>query len=303
MLWLSSGKRIDGLWVGTYFQTNAGAVMLRIEEALRLIKVHDRRRYERLGKDLTRVWVRLVPGAVARYVPTMETCELDERFVLAETSSADLIAAAIVHEATHARLWRRGIGYDEMLRARVEAACFRRELAFAAKLPNGERVSEQARAALAIPPAAWTDTAERDRDVDGATEVLHHLGAPNWLVRALLAARAWRTSRRATRRSSGRAGMRRPPSPWPSSPKTPTCATTGCVPANGRSASPWHETDSHSGEACERVGTSTPASEARLGHAPCGPSRRTSKHHSLSRKSQGKPAKIRTVISNCIDTC
>jgi len=45
MLWLSSGKRIDGLWVGTYFQTNAGAVMLRIEEALRLIKVHDRRRY------------------------------------------------------------------------------------------------------------------------------------------------------------------------------------------------------------------------------------------------------------------
>ena len=206
MLWLSCGKRIDGLWVGTYFQTNAAAVMRRIEEALRLIKVHDPRRYDRLRKDLTRIWVRLVPGAVARYVPPIETCELDERFVLAETSSPDLIAAAIVHEATHARLWRRGIGYDEMLRARVEAACFRRELAFAARLPNGERVREEARDALGMSPATWTDDAERDRDVDGSAEVLHHLGAPNWLVRALLAARAWRASGTARRRSSGRAG-------------------------------------------------------------------------------------------------
>jgi len=140
----------------------------------------------------------------------METCELDERFVLAETSSPDLVAAAIVHEATHARLWRRGIGYDEMLRARVEAACFRRELAFAARLPNGERVREQARDALAMSPAAWTDNAERDRDVDGSTEVLHHLGAPNWLVRALIAARAWRASRTARQRSSGRDMRRRP---------------------------------------------------------------------------------------------
>src|SRR5262249_22846847 len=47
MLWLSCGKRIDGLWVGTYFQTNAGPVMRRLEEALSLIKVHDRRRYDR----------------------------------------------------------------------------------------------------------------------------------------------------------------------------------------------------------------------------------------------------------------
>ena len=209
MLWLSDGKRIDGLWVGTYFQTNSGPVMRRLEEALSLIKVHDRGRYDRLCQDLTRVWVRLVPGAVARYVPATETCELDERFVLAEASSPDLIAALIVHEATHARLWRRGVGYDERLRARVEAACFRRELAFAAKLPNGERVREQARDALAIPPAGWTDAAERERDVDGSREALRHLGAPKWLVRALFAASAWRASRRETQRSSGRADMRR----------------------------------------------------------------------------------------------
>jgi hypothetical protein len=207
MLRLSAGKRIDGLWVGTYFQTNAGTVMRRIEEALHLIKVHDPRRYDRLGKDLTRVWVRLIPGALARFAPTQEACELDERFVLAETSSPELIAAAIVHEATHARMWRRGIGYDERLRARVEAACFRRELAFAAKLPNGERVREQARDALAIPPASWTNNAAHDREVDGAAAVLCHLGAPNWLVRALLATCAWRSST-PPRCSSGRAGRK-----------------------------------------------------------------------------------------------
>src|SRR5262249_5718763 len=99
------------------------------------------------------------------------------------------------HEATHARLWHCRIGYDERLRARVEATCFRRELALAAKLPNGERVREHARDALAIPPPGWTDAAERTRDVEGSTEVLRHLGAPNWLVRALLASRAWRSSK------------------------------------------------------------------------------------------------------------
>jgi len=36
-----------------------------------------------------------------------------------------------VHEATHARLRRYGIGYEEGLRQRVEEANFRRELAFA----------------------------------------------------------------------------------------------------------------------------------------------------------------------------
>jgi hypothetical protein len=97
MLWLSFGRRIDHLWFGTYFQTNAGPVTRRVEEALRLIK-------SMIGAaTITRVWVRLVSGAVARYLPAMETCELDERFVLAQASSPELVAAAIVHEATHAR--------------------------------------------------------------------------------------------------------------------------------------------------------------------------------------------------------
>jgi hypothetical protein len=56
---------------------------------------------------------------------------------------------------------RCGIGYDVSLRARVEAVCFRRELAYARKLP-GEHGREKAQDALAIPHATWADTAARD---------------------------------------------------------------------------------------------------------------------------------------------
>jgi hypothetical protein len=117
------------MWVGTYFQRNAEQVMRRVEETLRLIKTYDERRYKRLISDLSRVWVRLVPGGLGKYTHSLRACELDERFVLAETSPPEMIAATIVHEATHARLWRFGFGYDENVRGRVEAVCVRRELA------------------------------------------------------------------------------------------------------------------------------------------------------------------------------
>ena len=99
-----------------------------------------------------------------------------------------------VHEATHARLWRYGIGYEEGLRQRVEEACFRRELAFASKLPDGHRLRQTAELALAT-PVAWTNTAFHGRELEGSIEVLHRLGVPDWLVRTLLAIRAWRASR------------------------------------------------------------------------------------------------------------
>jgi hypothetical protein len=84
---------------------------------------------------------------------------IDERFLVASASHPELIAAVIVHEAAHARLMRYGIGYEAPLRHRVEAICARREAAFAAKLPNGEKVREQAENRLAWPTDAWTDAA------------------------------------------------------------------------------------------------------------------------------------------------
>lgn len=188
MLWLSSGKSIDGLWVGTYFQENGDGVMERVQQALALIQAKDRVRYARLARDLDRVWVRLLTTGVAQFDPTWRACLLDERFVLAKDTDVAHIAAAIVHEAAHARLWHWGFGYDEAIRERVEAVCLRREVAFASKLPDGKSVSQWANQALALTPAYWTDAAAEDREQAGSVAVLDHLGH-SWLSRWLAAVR------------------------------------------------------------------------------------------------------------------
>jgi hypothetical protein len=81
------------------------AVLRRVEDALRLIKTFDPLRYKRIGRDLERVWVLVLPGDLGNFDASIKTCKLDTRFILADTSSPEVIASTIVHEATHARLW------------------------------------------------------------------------------------------------------------------------------------------------------------------------------------------------------
>jgi hypothetical protein len=81
-------------------------------------------------------------------------------------------------------LSRCGIGYDRKeLRARVEAVCFRRERAFAAKLPNGElgvaRIDRYLK--FYADPEHWTDEVLSKRHEEGSVEVLRYLGFPEWL--------------------------------------------------------------------------------------------------------------------------
>lgn len=191
--WWSTSKRIDGLWVGT-IAAEPAPLLQRVERALNLIKSHDRVRYDRLIQDIERVWVRLVPHALGTFNEAINTCELDTRYVRAETSTPERIAATIVHEATHARLLRSGIDYSEDLRARVEAICLRREIAFATRLPNGAQVRESAKRILESynADADWSDAALNEQYLKGTIEALRHLGVPNWLVRTLVAVRALR---------------------------------------------------------------------------------------------------------------
>jgi hypothetical protein len=185
---LSKGRRFDGLWIGTFLEDEPERILRHVEEALALIKAHDRLRYDRLVRDLERVWVRLLPGSLGNYDRTINACQLDTRFVLAETSGPEQIAAAIVHEATHARLFKCGIGYPVELRSRVEAVCVRRELAFAAKLPNGEQVRELAerRLLMCTVQDTWTNAAFTARHLKGSVATLHYLGCPEWVVQAVL---------------------------------------------------------------------------------------------------------------------
>jgi len=186
---LSDSMLVDGLWIGALSEKSA---LPRVQEALGLIQTCDRQRYDRILRDLERVWVVPVPGALASFDWRLNACKLNERFVLDDATSTELIAAAIVHEATHARLWRRGIAYDEAARHRIEGVCIRRELAFAAKLPNGEQVRQSAQAATSLPPAYFSDAAMRARHSTDCAEGLRALGAPNWLIRLLAMVPAFR---------------------------------------------------------------------------------------------------------------
>jgi hypothetical protein len=191
MLSISRSRCVDGLWIGSSGQKHSELVLGRVEEALGLVKTYDRVRYNRLIRDLERVLVTVLSGPAGSYNSSIGACQLDERFVLAETSSPAVIASAIVHEAAHARLQRRGVGYQEEIRARVEAICIRRQLAFAAKLPDGGQVREQAMRYLELcaDRGYWTDIAFFARKLDGDVEVLHYL-LPHWMVRISLVLRA-----------------------------------------------------------------------------------------------------------------
>lgn len=167
-------------------------------------KTYDKRQYNRVLNDVERVWVRMLPGDLGHFDRAIRACVLDTRFVLDETTSPEMLATVIVHEATHARLRRCGFGYDEDLRHRVEAICHRRELAFVRKLPNGQSAQEwveRAMEAMEHPSTEWSDAAFAKRNLEGSVEMLRHLGAPKWLMRMALMIRAWRARGRERRRS------------------------------------------------------------------------------------------------------
>lgn len=210
---------VDGLWVEAVDDKN----LLKVQNALKLIRERDPKRYARLVKDLDRVWVRLLPGPLGQFEFSDWTCELDERFVAG--ASVEQIASTIVHEATHARLWRRGFRYDEGIRRRVETACFRQEQAFAARLPASEGLAEELAAYLDLPAEYWSDGATRRHALRGLIATARHLNMPRWLVG--LALRRRRAARRRYRRAEAAAcpAVSAPPA----EPETKTAAPRGAT--------------------------------------------------------------------------
>lgn len=186
MLWLSRSRNVDGLWVGS-MEGEPWLGLRRVEDALALIKRHDPLNYSRICRNLERIWVDILPDAIAHYDRSLNACVFDQRFVLAETTTLGSIAASIVHEATHARLERCGIKYEEKLRPRIEAVCVGRELAFANKLPDSAELQEQrayARQWYEANTEYFSDARFRQRDIRGRIKAMRYLGMPKWLIRA-----------------------------------------------------------------------------------------------------------------------
>jgi hypothetical protein len=184
---MSMSRHVDGIRIGSFLGSQD--YVARVEDALRLIKQHSPLHYSRIMRELERIWIWLVPHGLAHYDRSLKACVLDERFVADSATGLEQIASAIVHEATHARLERCGIAYNENRRARIEAICFRRELALAARLPDGAELQGDIAQYLdryQNNPEYFRDVHWRERISKGQIETLRYLKAPEWLIRALL---------------------------------------------------------------------------------------------------------------------
>ena len=181
----SSGRQVDGIWIGSYW--GSPKHLARVEQALLLVKQHSPVHYSCIINNLERIWIFGLTHIGAEYNHSLKACVFDYRFLADPKTSTKLIASVIVHEATHARLERCGITYDEDRRVRIEAICLRREWALAARLPDSAELQQLISERLdwcQANPDFFSDAQFRERRRNGAIEALRDVGA-DWLIRAI----------------------------------------------------------------------------------------------------------------------
>lgn len=135
VLLMPESREQDGIMI--HADPNDGSferVYERIAEARRLLERIDPARSRRVRELLGHILVR--PNAWSAFFAGTDTCLLDRD--LLESRSDAYIASVLVHEATHARLDRRGIAYTPRSRGRIEATCIREQNAFLDRLPRDE---------------------------------------------------------------------------------------------------------------------------------------------------------------------
>lgn len=111
------------------------SAVAKITEALELIASCDRRRADRIARDLRAVALLEIGSAAGAYVAGSRTCYLNPRAL--DEESVAVVAILIAHEATHARLDSlRFVKWWPPLHYHVKHRCLCEELALAARLPR-----------------------------------------------------------------------------------------------------------------------------------------------------------------------
>jgi hypothetical protein len=157
LLLLSARSRVKEFEVYDATTGPFESALVRIHDALAVVREQAPRRYKRMRQDVRRFVI--IGAGGAEYWRQLDAIALTRQMIAIE--SPDELAVTIVHEATHARVASMGIPYLPALRERIERLCVREEVAFAKALPDGERWAGQALRALESP--WWTDEAMRAR--------------------------------------------------------------------------------------------------------------------------------------------
>lgn len=195
---ISAKRRLHGLPVGIFTPSDSEAqrrIFATIESAMKLIADISPICYARIRRDFRGILVCGVEGVRAhnaRWNRAVGMCELDTDYMCSADATPADVAATIIHEATHARLLRAGIDFEEERRARVERACFRAEIRFAKRLPDGQPIIDAVKRNMQREQSFWTDDAFLQRDAG----TLIKLGCPRWVVQLLKKIRERRAARR-----------------------------------------------------------------------------------------------------------
>jgi hypothetical protein len=153
---LSPRSQAGGFEVIDVAEEEGEVTLDRLRSVLELIAQVDQRRYQRMQRDLKRIVLMKAGGP--EYASETEACILSSGYV--RDGDPGVVAATLVHEATHARLCKAGIGYGRSIRARVEQLCVREEMAFAVRLGRQD-VLAHLQQKLASP--WWTEAALKER--------------------------------------------------------------------------------------------------------------------------------------------
>jgi hypothetical protein len=161
------GKRFpdfEGLEIRAFLpdQLQYEAVTGKLYPALRLFADHMPLRFNYLQRDLPRIFVGITPAA-GSCVRAVGVCLIGTDYLIKPETSPARLAMTLVHEGTHARLLRLGVGYDESIRARIERICIRSEILFVRRLKKAEELEQAALRRLRWPDRVWSDAARKAR--------------------------------------------------------------------------------------------------------------------------------------------
>jgi hypothetical protein len=171
---LSPRAYVNGIEIVDIAEEESELTIACLREALNVLRLTDSRRYRRLKQDLGRIAI--VRAGGPDFAPEVNACLLRSRYV--RDAGPGAIATSLIHEATHARLWRLGVGYAPRLRARVEKICVEEQIAFAKRLGD-PFVLAQLEAKMQRP--WWTPSQLHERRITA----LKQLGLPEWILRSL----------------------------------------------------------------------------------------------------------------------
>lgn len=144
-----------------------------IRSALHILARNSPSALEGVKRRLRRIII--TNGDVAYYTDDVRGAVIGGTYL--ERCGPTELALLIVHEATHARLYRARVRSTWATRERIERICINAELAVARKLPGAEHLVQDIEKKAAKP--WWTPSVQGDRLATAATAS----NAPGWLVR------------------------------------------------------------------------------------------------------------------------